>query len=264
VPRTYDYILAKCKQYPVSEVLSDKMDIFDYNIDSSQSYMSLINISVTAREILKILRLYPHIPLEFLDRLIGGGLAGKIDPIEKSRACAELLDWHIMTESDGVYFVSPSLTSAIDRDLSLALSDEEEKELAKRFISILAEYSDEGKIPVSAVDAAGIACIEASDSGNWSRSFVLPSHYIYLGRRAYDQRKFPRAIKHFENALSSRSLLMELAFEQAARYLGMSAVRQSNDAKVDYAVSLLKNSKNSRGKAWALDRVPRRGVIAAS
>ncbi|ESQ83201.1 hypothetical protein AEAC466_13195 [Asticcacaulis sp. AC466] len=234
--QNYDFILEKCKLYPPAIALGNLDDIYEVSRDRSRKLLDSIELSENGKFFVSVLNHYFNVPAEFIPALF--------DKFEDAaEVCNELLDKHVIVEEHGIYSISAPLVEAAGRDRRFDLGSERTGAIAIKFATLLAEYKDDGVIPVNIIDAASIASIEAGTAGttatNWSSQFILPSHYIYLARHAYNKRQYEKAIDYSNSAISYQASLTNAAYIYACRTLGLSAARLGDDATVKSAVAKL-------------------------
>ncbi len=85
---------------------------------------------------------------------------------------------------------------------------------------------EEGTAPIALVDAAVISALESDGSmSGFAAAFLLPSHYVWMAKRHYDERNWEESIRFAKEALKGSQRLSSNGFVAACRYLCLPAAR---------------------------------------
>jgi hypothetical protein len=75
---------------------------------------------------------------------------------------------------------------AVERDRRVTLPEAKRNQVLAKLADSLALRLDEGTAPIALVDSAVLSAIEVGKE-TYAAVFLLPSHYILLAKRQYDQ-----------------------------------------------------------------------------
>ncbi len=102
----------------------------------------------------------------------------------------------------------------------------------------LALRLDEGTAPIALVDSAVLSGIE-SGKETYAAVFLLPSHYVWLAKRRYDQKDYEESIRLAKEALKSTTRLSRSALVAACRFMCLSAARIGETATFNQGIARL-------------------------
>ena len=85
---------------------------------------------------------------------------------------------------------------------------------------------DEGSARLDLVDTAVLSSIESGSTvGTIAAALLLPSHYVWLAQRNYDQRRYPECIRLAKEGLRGASRLSAAGLVAACRVMCLAAAR---------------------------------------
>ncbi|BBU63204.1 hypothetical protein MSC49_31390 [Methylosinus sp. C49] len=115
----------------------------------------------------------------------------------------------------------------------------------------LALRLDEGTAPISLIDSAVLSAIE-SGKETYASVFLLPSHYVWLAKRHYDQKHYGECIRLAREALKSNARLPRTALVAACRFMCLAAARIGETVTFDTGIQRLADTD---GDNWTKSNV---------
>lgn len=103
------------------------------------------------------------------------------------------------------------------------------------------------------IDAAVLSALEnGGELGEIAAAFLLPSHFVWLSKRNYDQKNYPESIRLAREALKGAGRLSSGGIVAASRYLCLSASRIGEDGTYLEGMTVLLRSANDD---WARSNI---------
>ena len=227
--------------------LSNPSEFIDWKHRQSSEYLTKISLSEGEQHVLGLLKLIPE--LDF-DALLS---ALPLDSSKISEELVRLTQLHILESYSDRFVISPATRVAVERDKRIGLSKEIRKTAIAALASSLTIRLEEGAVAVSLLDSAILSNLEQSDEVPAIMSaFLLPSHYVWLAKRNYDQREYPESIRLARNALKGEKRLSAGAFVAAVRYMCLSACRVGDDEMFAEGIKIAERRANDD---WAKSNV---------
>lgn len=213
-PFNYYRILSEITEKGVDLFLANPTDFLDWKHRQSSEYLRKITLNEDDTRILGLLKILPEIDFE----AIIGGLS--IEEARASETLVRLTNLHVLESFGEIFFVSPALRMAVERDNRIGLSKDEKKNAIGKLASSLSFRIEEGEAPIALIDAAVLSELESgNEMSGFAAAFLLPSHFVWLSKKKYDQRDFEESIRLAKEALKSPQRLSSSGLVGACRYL---------------------------------------------
>jgi len=214
--------------------LANPSDFINWKHRRSSEYLKSVQLSEIETSILSILKVLPE--LDFVAIVEALDLDGE----EASEALTKLLNLHVVESANQCFVVAPALRVAVERDSRIRLPQNVEKSAIKILANSLALRLEEGTAPVSLVDSTVLASLQSGDTiPEIAGGFLLPSHYIWMARRSYDERRWIDCIRYAKEALKGRAQISKSGYVGACRFLCLAAARIGNEDTFLYGLSML-------------------------
>jgi hypothetical protein len=205
---------AEVKEKGLGLFLANPTDFLEWKHRQSSEYVSKIEFTEGEREILGLLKQVPELDFDGIVNALD------LDPNAASSDLARLIGFHIIEAAFGNFAVSPPLQIAVERDSRLVIGPSKRTTAIHKLARSLTMRIEDGTAPVSLLDSAVLASLEAGDVvGSFATAFILPSHYVWLAKRHYDSDDFPGSIKYAKEALGGGSRLSREGMVAACRFL---------------------------------------------
>jgi len=231
----------------VEAFLANPTDFIDWKHRQSSEYLQKIPLSDGAVLILGLLKLVPELDFTAVTAAL------QIDPAVASETLLQLADLHVVEAKFGRFVISPALRIAVERDRRIGLPAEVRKTAVTALANTLSIRIEEGTAPIALVDAAILSSLEGNEGlPNFASAFLLPSHYVWLSKRNYDERFFPESIRLAKEALSGVQRLSSAGFVAACRYMCLAAARTGNSDVFQEGIEKLEKAANNE---WAQSNV---------
>ncbi len=214
--------LAYIQAHGIQSFLRSPEELIIWKRGRATDVLRKISFNDTERRVIGALLEYSTVPLEMLSRLCG-------EEPEVMKATRALEDRFVVLRREDIFEISRFLRGGAERDDRFELDENQRRDMANQIVEHFGEYRDEDNIPVALLDMRlTVGTFEKPSNRNSDdlKELLLPSHWIRLGRRAYDAHHFRESIKYCETALSlSPVLLTDGARIEALRLVGLSAAR---------------------------------------
>jgi hypothetical protein len=117
-----------------------------------------------------------------------------LDAAVASDALLRLSNLHIVEHAGNLFTVS--LRIAVERDKRIEMPASVRGEALKVLARTLTIRLDEGSARLDLVDTAVLSSIESGlPVGTLVAALLLPSHYVWLAQKNYDQKRYPESIR---------------------------------------------------------------------
>ena len=183
---------------------------------------------------------YRFVNFEILRELIRG-------EIEELTAGLRKLEEFCCVERRGVlYAILAPIHDAIGRDRRFQKPDGWRRDVALKIVDLVSRYHGDDLAPVALFEAAAIASIVSGKSQALIARYVLPSYYLTLAQRAYDEDRRKQAIEFCKLAWErNRTLSIEGRIE-VLRIWGLSAARLREEEGLDFALKELDGFRDKK------------------
>jgi tetratricopeptide (TPR) repeat protein len=204
----------------VDGFLADPGAFLDWKHRHSSEYIAKIDLSNEDRRILAILKLVPELDFASMVSSLGD------DPQSLSQSLSKLTHLHVLEAVSDRFIVSPAVRIAVERDQRIRLPSGEQAKAIRSLAKSLTVRLEEGTAPIALVNAAVLTSLDSGDPiSEFTSAFLLPSHYVWLAKRHYDQKNWEESIRLSQEALKGGSRLSTSGFVAACRYLCLSGSR---------------------------------------
>src|SRR5262249_16526600 len=141
----------------------------------SSEYLSKLQFTESEREILGLLKQVPELDFQGIVNALD------IDAVGASSDIARLMGFHVVEATFGNFAVAPPLQIAVERDSRLVIGPSKRATAIQKLARSLTMRIEEGTAPISLLDSAVLASLEAGDVVSpFATAFILPSHYVWL------------------------------------------------------------------------------------
>jgi tetratricopeptide (TPR) repeat protein len=148
-----------------------------------------------------------------------------LSPNATSDALLRLSSLHVLEHTGGIFNISPPLRVALERDKRIEIPSDLRNKALKVLSETLTVRIDEGNAEIALVDTAILAAIESGTTNTLVSAFLLPSHYVWLAKRNYDQRHYEESIRLAREGLRGAGRLSSGGLVAACRYMCLPAAR---------------------------------------
>ncbi len=214
--------------------LASPRDFIDWKHRQSSEYLKKVKLG---REDVLILGLLREIPeLDFTGIIT----ALEIDADAASETLLRLTNLHIVETFADRFIVSPALRVAVERDKRIHLPRDLQTSAMRSVAQSLSIRLEEGTAPIALVDTAVLSALEYGEGmSGFAAAFLLPSHYVWMAKKHYDQHKWEESIRFANEALKRSARLSSDGFVAACRYMCLSAARIGNLEIFDEGIAKL-------------------------
>ena len=213
----------------------------------SSEYVGNIKFSDIEAKVLSILKLIPE--LDFASIVEAGG----IESNDLSTAILRLLNLHILESSNGNFLISPPLRIAVERDRRFSMPKEFESSAVRRIAESLPLRIEANLAPVVLVNSAILASLQGGvNLPRVTAGLLLPSHYVWMAKKNYDDRSWSESIRYARLASEGRDRLSSEGLVAAYRYMCLAAARTGDEKTFSEG---LKELRAAAGDDWAYSNV---------
>jgi tetratricopeptide (TPR) repeat protein len=213
----------------LSNFLASPTEFVEWKHRQSSEYLAKLKLSDMELALLAVLNILPTLDFQAMVDALGEKAN------ETADALLRLAQLHIVEHSGAEFSIVPPLRIAVERDKRISLPEAKRKEALERLADSLALRLDEGTAPITLVDSAVLSAIQ-SGRETFAAVFLLPSHYVLLAKRQYDQKHYQESIRLAKEGLKSKGRLSRTAVIAACRFMCLSAARISDNATFDFGI----------------------------
>jgi tetratricopeptide (TPR) repeat protein len=218
----------------IAAFLADPRDFIDWKHRQSSEYLSKINFGEHDALMLGLLKQMPELDFAAIVEALELNAAKVSDDLRR------LSDLHIIESSGDSFSVSPALQVAVERDRRFRLSKEVQQAAMKSLAKSLVIRLEEGTAAITLIDAAILSSIDSGETqSDFTAAFLLPSHYVWIAKRQYDQRHWHESIRFAAEALKGGARLSSEGFVAACRYQCLAAARLGEQQIFDEGIAKL-------------------------
>jgi tetratricopeptide (TPR) repeat protein len=233
-PFNIEFITESVRQYTLPVVLADSSELVHWKRRRSTEFLQKVKLTSNDIRIMSALREFRALDFSTIPHLLAD------DASAVSVALMKLMDFHIVEAAGDAYCLSPPLMSAVSRDARLDLSQAEHRLMLRAISDTLRTTSDGEETSISMIEAGILATLQEGESlPPLFSAFLLPSHQIWLGRRAYDRENYGEALSLTKLALNSDGRLSKAGVIEGSRLLCLSASRLNKNSDFDQGISTL-------------------------
>lgn len=244
-PYNFYRIIEEVDARGLSAFLASPTEFVEWKHRRSSEYLKRLDLDNTETALLCLLKILPTLDFTAMVDALSLKAADGADALER------LTHFHLVEHSGDEFSISPALKIAVERDRRVALPESRRKEVLARLADSLALRLDEGTAPIALVDSAVLSAIE-SGKETYAAIFLLPSHYVWLSKRQYDQKNYPESIRLAKEALKSNSRLSRSAMVAACRFMCLSAARISDTETFNQGIGRL---VDAAGDKWSKSNI---------
>ncbi len=219
-PANIDYIVNSIAFYGEKDVIDNPAEFISWKKNKALDYVKRLQFTSLQKRVIRALILYRSLPSEFIGEILISADEEDRNKEPKEHVLRNLIDMNIVESYSDHFIISRPLRHAIDSDPQFQSDSATQRNLAHTLARIFLDYKNEDKIPISIIDAGIVATIQSKDCDTtWISELILPSHYIWLARHAYNspRRDHALAAQYAKNALVRRELLTNEARLEALR-----------------------------------------------
>lgn len=222
--------------------LASPGDFIDWKHRQSSEYLSKIDLSETDVKLLALLRTVPELDFSAIVSALS------IDAQTVSDALSKLTHLHVVDGNGDRFQVSPALLIATERDRRIRLPREVEQIAMRNIANSLSVRLEDGTASISLVNTAILASLDTSDSlSGFAAAFLLPSHYVWMSKRSYDQKSWENSIRYAREGLKGAARLSVEGVVAACRYICLAGARTGNVDVFDEGIGKL---EAINGNSW--------------
>lgn len=237
------FAVGLAKQYTLQIFLADPKDLIHFKRNRASEFVQKLAFSEDEIKLLGAFRDFNALDFETLSIVFDKNSQAV------ARALTRLIDLHIIEAQSVIYTVSPPLRVAIERDSRFSLSPVLHKRMLEAVGSAFNTSSSNESTSLSLVNSAILAQLQSTGAvSELFGAFLLPSHYVWLARRRYDEREFEDCIRLASSALASKTQLSEAGLVEACRLQCLAAARLGNERKFSEGIDILKAGASNK---WA-------------
>lgn len=231
----------------VEAFLASPGDFIDWKHRQSSEYVSKIEFNDIELKILAVLRAVPELDFSAIVAAL------EIDAQSVSDALSRLANLHVVDGDGDRFQVSPAVLVAVERDKRVRIPRDVEQNAMRSIANSLSVRLEEGTAPVALVDTAILASLSTNDEmSGFAAAFLLPSHYVWMAKRSYDQRAWERSIRYAQEGLKGSDRLSLEGVVAACRYICLPAARTGD--VVAFAGGI-KKLKGLNGNDWVKSNI---------
>ncbi|SNB83255.1 MULTISPECIES: toll/interleukin-1 receptor domain-containing protein [unclassified Agrobacterium] len=214
--------------------LSSPSDFLDWKHRQSSEYLAKLYLTELDIQILALLRSVPELDFSAIVSALS------VDAETTSDALSKLSHLHVVDGTADRFQISPALRVAVERDRRIKLPKAVEQNAMRNIANSLSVRLEEGTASISLVNTAIIASLDSSENlSGFAAAFLLPSHYVWMAKRYYDQKSWEDSIRHAREGLKGAARLSIEGVVAACRYLCLPGARIGDADAFDEGMSKL-------------------------
>ena len=227
--------------------LANPSDFIDWKHRQSSEYLGKITLETTDVLVLGVLKIVPE--LDFT--AIVGTL--EADASKISRSIATLVSHHVIEAKFDSFMIAPPLRVAVERDRRIRFSNEVRDKVTQRLANSLSLRLEDGTAPVVLIDSTVLACLQGgNEMPSIISAFLLPSHYVWMAKRNYDDRNWSECIRYGRKALEGSDRLSMRGVVGARRFMCLASARIGDQPTFVKGVRRLREAANDN---WAKSNI---------
>ena len=216
--------------------LANPSNFIDWKHRQSSEYLRKIDFSEIDIFILGVLKMVPE--LDF------SAIVEALDVEEKaaSEALLRLVNLHIIESSTDSLLISPPMRIAVERDNRIRLPKKVAQAAIHSLSTSLSLRLDEGTAPVVLINSALLASLQSGvDVPAIVAGFLLPSHYVWMAKKNYDERQWADSIYYANRAMQGRDRLSASGVIGACRFLCLASARVDDQKTFSEGLKVLRS-----------------------
>jgi hypothetical protein len=245
-PYNFYRLSGEIKDIGIEAFLANPSTFIEWKHRQSSEYVRKIDLSSTETDILAILGIVPVLDFEAIVSSL------HLDAEDTADALSRLVGLHIIEHNANAFIIAPAVRVAIERDARIRLEKRRRLDALRAVSASLSVRIEEGAAPINLIDAAILASVESGNSSSVASAFLLPSHYVWLAKRNYDQRDYPETIRLAQEALRGQNRLSVAGVVAACRFMCLAASRRSENGIFEDGIRKLEQLASDN---WAKSNV---------
>jgi hypothetical protein len=195
-PYNFYRIVEEVEQRGIEPILANTEDFQNWKHRQSSEYLDRTPLTDEDVLLLGLLKLLPSLDFQaMVDAL-------PLDAAVASEALLKLSNLHVVEHAGDLFTISRPLRIAVERDKRIDMPASVRTRALKVLARTLAIRLDEGSARLDLVDSAVLSSIESGlPAGTLAAGLLLPSHYVWLAQKNYDQKRYPESIRLSEGGL---------------------------------------------------------------
>lgn len=223
-----------------STLLADPANFIEWKHRQSSEFLRKIDLSQVDCVILQILKNIPELDLASISSALA------IDPADVASSLHTLSLRHVIDSVSDRFRISPAVKVAVERDPRILMPSGRQKAAIASIARSLSLRLEDGTAPIALVDAAILSSVESGAAlTSVAAAFLLPSHYVWLSKKCYDQRQWHESVRHGQEALKGLNRLSNHGLNSACRFICLAAARIGDDKSFSDAIILLESRASS-------------------
>jgi tetratricopeptide (TPR) repeat protein len=246
-PYNFYRIVEEVEQRGIEPFLANTEDFQNWKHRQSSEYLDRTPLTDEDVLLLGLLKLLPSLDFQaMVDAL-------PLDAAVASEALLKLSNLHVVEHAGDLFTISPPLRIAVERDKRIDMPASVRTRALKVLARTLAIRLDEGSARLDLVDSAVLSSIESGlPAGTLAAGLLLPSHYVWLAQKNYDQKRYPESIRLAKEGLKGSSRLSAAGLVAACRYMCLAAARTGETGTFDEGIKHLEAVANDD---WARSNI---------
>lgn len=240
-------LVIEITEHGVDTFLANPTNFIDWKHRQSSEYVSKIELNESEATILALLRTVPELDFSAIAEALEMNVQLASDSLSR------LVNLHVIDGNGDRFQVSPAVLVAVERDKRVRISRDIEQNAMRSIAKSLSLRLEEGTASVSLVDTAVLASLNTNDEmSGFAAAFLLPSHYVWMAKRSYDQRSWEPSIRYAQEGLKGSNRLSLEGIVAACRYICLPAARTGNLIAFDEGITKL---RGLNGNDWVKSNI---------
>ena len=207
-------------EYGIDLFLANPRSYIEWKHRQSSEYLGMVELNEAETLVLGALTVVPELDYQ---SIVG---ALELPDDAASEALSRLADLHVVETTGGRFKVAPAVRVAVERDPRVRLRQDLRKGVVQRLASALSLRVEDGTAPVVLINSTVLACLQRDRAmPQIVGAFLLPSHYIWMAKRNYDERRWKECIRFARLALDGKDRLSTRGIVGACRFLCLASAR---------------------------------------
>jgi len=232
------------KQTGYALIMANKRPLLDQIKSLSYSLIDNISFSENEEKLLALFDEFNILPANDIAAIFGQ------DDIETANALIRLLDFGILEPQGDFFQLAPYLINAqlkqrFSRSTLIFIV-----QARKKLLELSENYNIDDQVSIATIEATTIAAIKEGKTGFFSERLLLGSHFLRVARDCYDKNQYQETIEFCRKAFDKQDTLTSSAKTEVLRLMGMSAIRTSDEASLEFAIEKLRNQDSLAAKRY--------------
>ena len=207
-------------EYDLRAFLSNPTGYVDWKHRQSSEYIGGMGLKQIDVQLLSVLKIVPQLDFTAIVSALDA------DASLASDALLGLVNLHVIESVNDRFMIAPPVRVAVERDARIQLPKDVRQGVVRRLASSLSWRFEEGTAPLVLIDSTVLACLQGGDQmPQFVSAFLLPSHYVWMAKRNYDERRWSECIRYARKALDRGDRLSVSGVVGACRFLCLAAAR---------------------------------------